>query len=111
GEDRPLGGDEGRDQPPGEAPRSTLGGRGAVLVVCAHRESLPCGIRRTGPPTSWFRDPLDPGGRQVGTFARSTMSRTMASAAPNSPAWRNDLPSTRWARTGTASPLTSSGTT
>ena len=50
-------------------------------------------------------------GDHEGTRSRSTRSRMIASAAPNSPAWRNDLPTTRWARTGTASVLTSSGTT
>ena len=39
------------------------------------------------------------------------MSRITASAAWNSPACRNDLPTTRCDRTGTASDLTSSGTT
>ena len=49
--------------------------------------------------------------RSRGTRRRSTISRMIASAAPNSPAWRNDLPTTRWASTGTASDLISSGTT
>ncbi len=46
-----------------------------------------------------------------GTRIRSSRSRMIASLAANSPACKNDLPTIRWARTGQASTLMSSGTT